>query len=227
MQNFDEPEYNKIGALPEEFLTEYARKDDATSDEDFFKKMFAKKMPKTSAEEINEICEEILNSNADLEKFLNEAKNTSGYENATQDWFCEKIKHSIDEGDYDFIQRLRVENEILDAVNQGSVQLSKDFQKLDLQKRGDNDGSSYAGAIISEENHHEKTISRASGNIRRASLDASVKKSILNQYKRMMHLDFASMNLRADISNVAANLSRNVALTGICGMALTTGLVNS
>lgn len=224
MQSYDESDYKKLSELLEEFLEEYSKKDDAMSDEEFLRKMFEKNLPGTSADKIDKICKEILNNDKSLEKFLNEARTSPGYENATQNWFCEKINRSLDDSDYDFVQRLCSANEILDIFNQSSIQLSKDLQKLDFQRKGGDTGESSTGAVTTKGSHAEKTNTPTSANVRRASLDASVKKSILNQYKRVMNLDFASMNLRTDISNIATNLSRNAALTGICGMALTTGL---
>ena len=69
----------------------------------------------------------------------------------------------------------------------------------------------------------EKKVT-SSTNVHRAAFDTGVKKSIMTQYKKMMQLDFANIGFRADVSTVAASLSRNAALTGICGMALTTML---
>ena len=87
----------------------------------------------------------------------------------------------------------------------------------------DDNTSPYDEQIISREIYAEKK-SAPTTNIHQAAFDTGVKKSIMTQYKKMMQLDFANIGFRADVSTVAASLSRNAALTGICGMALTTML---
>lgn len=224
MQNFDERSYKKIGEFFEKFFDKYAAKDDSVTDEEFLRQMFTQNLPKVSEKKIDEMCQEIFDSNREMKNFLEEAKNSPGYENATQNWFCEKIKESLNGGDYDLIERLCIENEILDVVNQNSIQISNDFNQIDIVHSDKND-SPFAREILSKENHFEKkTTTSAAANVHQAAFDTGVKKSIMTQYKKMMQLDFTSMNIRADVSTVAASLSRNAALTGICGMALTTGL---
>lgn len=223
MQSLDEHEYIKISELLEEFLNEYAKKDVAVTDEDFLKNMFAKKFPKTPANKIDSMCDEVLSSNRDMKNFLDNAKSSQGYENATQNWFCEKIKLALDGGDYDFVRSLCLENEILDTVNANSIQLSKDFQNMDFANFGRRDNPT-ADGLIFKGHHAENTSQQTNQSVHRAAIDTGVKRSLMTQYKRMMQLDFSNLSARADMSNVAANLSRNAAMTGICGMALTTGL---
>ena len=224
MQNFDERNCEKIGELLEEIFKEYAAKEDSVTDEEFLRQMFARHLPKFSKEKIDEMCREIFESNRDMKNFLDEAKKSPGYENATQNWFCEKIKDSLDGGDYGLMQRLCIENEILDAINSNSLQISNDFDKIAEASVNKKDLPS-AGETLSKEHHTEKkSASTTAANVHQAAFDTGVKKSIMTQYKKMMQLDFANLNIRTDISTVAASLSRNAALTGICGMSLTVGL---
>lgn len=224
MQNFDERNYKKIGELLENVFKEYAAKENSMTDEEFLRQMFARHLPKISEEKIDEMCQEILESNRNMENFLEEAKKSPAYENATQNWFCEKIKDSLGGGDYALIQRLCMENEILDAINSNSIQISNDFDKFAEASMNKKDSSS-VGEIISQESHTEKkAASTSAANVHQAAFDTGVKKSIMTQYKKMMQLDFANLGVRTDISTVAASLSRNAALTGICGMSLTVGL---
>lgn len=224
MQNFDERNCEKIGELLEEIFKEYAAKEDSVTDEEFLRQMFARHLPKFSEEKIDEMCREIFESNRDMKNFLDEAKKSPGYENATQNWFCEKIKDSLDGGDYGLMQRLCIENEILDAINSKSLQISNDFDKIAEASVNKKDLPS-AGETLSKEHHTEKkAASTTATNVHQAAFDTGVKKSIMTQYKKMMQLDFANLNIRTDISTVAASLSRNAALTGICGMSLTVGL---
>ena len=224
MQDFDEQSYRKIGEFFEEFFNEYIAKDDSVTDEQFLRQMLASRLPKVSEKKINEMCREIFESNRDMKNFLDEAKKSPSYENATQNWFCEKIKKSLDDGDYGLFERLCIENEILDAVNQNSIQISNDFNQIDMIHSDKKDSPS-AGENLSKENQTEKTAtSTTAANVHQVAFDTGVKRSVMTQYRKMMQLDFASANLRMDASTVAANLSKNAALTGICGMALTTGL---
>lgn len=224
MQNFDERNYKKIGELLEEIFKEYAAKEDSVTDKEFLRQMFARHLPKNSEEKIDEMCREIFESNRDMKNFLDEAQKSPGYENATQNWFCEKIKDSLNGGDYSLIQRLCIENEILDAINSKSLQISNDFDKIAEASVNKKDLPS-AGETLSKEHHTEKkAVSTTAANVHQAAFDTGVKKSIMTQYKKMMQLDFANLNIRTDISTVAASLSRNAALTGICGMSLTVGL---
>ena len=130
MQDFNERNYKKIGEFFEEFFNEYAVKDDSLSDEEFLKKTFARNLPKLSKDKIEIMCREIFESNHDMKIFLDEARKSPAYENATQNWFCEKIKQSLDKGDYDFVRMLFIENEILNMINQSSIQISNDFQNI-------------------------------------------------------------------------------------------------
>ena len=221
MQDFNERNYKKIGEFFEEFFNEYAVKDDSLSDEEFLKKTFARNLPKLSKDKIEIMCREIFESNHDMKIFLDEARKSPAYENATQNWFCEKIKQSLDKGDYDFVRMLFIENEILNMINQSSIQISNDFQNINSVHFPDKSPSE--GEFLFRESQAEKKVT-SSTNVHRAAFDTGVKKSIMTQYKKMMQLDFANIGFRADVSTVAASLSRNAALTGICGMALTTML---
>ena|GEM_PF-6070811 len=222
MQDFDERNYEKICELLEDVFKEYAAKENSVTDEEFLRQMLANRLPNFSAEKIDEMCQEILQSNRDMKNFLDEAKKSPSYENATQNWFCEKIKELLDKGDYSLIQRLCIENEILNAVNINVFKMSNDFQKMRAIHSDDNT-SPYDEQIISREIYAEKK-SAPTTNIHQAAFDTGVKKSIMTQYKKMMQLDFTNIGARVDASTVAANLSRNAALTGICGITLTMGL---
>ena len=161
MQNFDERNYKKIGELLENVFKEYAAKENSMTDEEFLRQMFARHLPKISEEKIDEMCQEILESNRNMENFLEEAKKSPAYENATQNWFCEKIKDSLGGGDYALIQRLCMENEILDAINSNSIQISNDFDKF-AEASMNKKGSSSVGEIISQESHTEKKAASTS-----------------------------------------------------------------
>ena len=219
MQNFDESNYKKIGELFEEIFNEYATKESSVTDEEFLRQMFSRYLPNASGEKIDEMCREILDNNLSMKNFLDEAKKSPSYENATQNWFYEKIKDSLEGGDYEFIQRLCLENEILNKINGRSFQISNVFNEVGKFSSNKKDSSS-----AQESSNEKKIASSTTSSVHQAAFDTGVKKSIMTQYKKMMQLDFASLNIRADVSTVAANLSRNAALTGICGMALTTGL---
>ena len=222
MQSFDELEYKKIGELLEDFLVNYAEKDRATTDKEFLKAMFADNLPEMSEKKIDAMCQEILESNKVMKDFLKEIKTSPGYENSTQDWFCERIKNSVVSGDYELIQRLCLQNEILDMINSNAIHLSNDFQKSLLIHSHNEKDFSPAEEISFKHGHAEKKTTPA--NVHQAAFDTGVKKSLMTQYKRIMQLDFSAITVRTDISTVAASLSRNAALTGVCGMALTTGL---
>ncbi len=222
MQNADESDYKKIGELLEDFFIKYAEKDLSVTDEEFLKEMFADKFPKMSEKKIDAMCREIFDSNKYMEDFLQEIKTSPGYENVTQDWFREKIKSSMNNGDYELIQRFCLQNEILDMINHSVIQFSNGFQNIGLIQPHDKNDFSSTTENIFKQGHAEKKITPA--NVHQAAFDTGVKKSIMTQYKRIMQLDFSAITVRTDISTVAANLSRNAALTGVCGMALTTGL---
>ena len=222
MQNFDENNYKKIGELFDEIFNEYATKESSVTDEEFLRQMFARCLPKASEEKIDEMCREILDNNRSMKNFLDEAKKSPSYENATQNWFYEKIKDSLEGGDYEFIKRLCIENEILNRINSSSLQISNAFNEVGKFSSDKKDSS--AGQILYESSNEKKAASSTTASVHQAAFDTGVKKSIMTQYKKMMQLDFASLNIRADVSTVAASLSRNAALTGICGMALTAGL---
>ena len=223
VQNFDDDSYEKIGELLTDFFSEYAAKADTVSDEEFLRHALAGRLPTLSAEKIDGICREILDCNRAIKNFLDTAQAEPGYENATQNWFCEKIKQSLDTGDadYDFVQRLFQQNEILDAINHGALKISSDFQKLASTHGDKDDAGSMDAATVG---YSEKKSVTSSPNAHHVAFNTGVKKSIMTQYKHMMQLDFANLNLRADLSTVATSLSRNAAMTGIGGMALTSGL---
>ena len=169
MQDFNERNYEKIGELLEEVFKEYAAKENSVSDEEFLRQMLANCLPKFSVEEIDKTCKEIFESNRDMKDFLDKAKISPGYENATQNWFHEKIKDSLDKEDYSFMQRLCIENEILSAVNRNILQISNDFQKLGTT-HSDDKISPYDEQIISRESHAgKKSISTT--NIHKAAFD--------------------------------------------------------
>ena len=231
MKKFDDSgiefETEKIDDLLHEFLTEYAAKDDSMTDEDFLKKMFKNLLPNFSDKKINSMCKEIIAANDQMNDFLKESATEPGYSNATQNWFHEKIKTSIDDGDENFLNNIYMENEVLNTVNNQAAKMSGDFHKIGhIHNPGNTGGTSPDSRISGQIVKAEKTESspKASANVHRAAIDAGVKRSLMTQYKKMMQLDFANLNFRADISNVAANLSRNAAMTGICGMMLTSGL---
>ena len=224
MQNFDERTYNKMSKFFKEFFDEYAAKPDSMTDEDFLRQMLARRLPKVSEDKIDDMCQEILDSNRDMKNFLDEAKKSLAYENATQNWFCEKIKDTLDAGDYALIQRLCIQSEILDAINISSLQISNDLHMIDEGHYHDKTNLPPADGMLSKEPSTEKKAALTTTNVHQAAFDTGVKRSILTQYKKMMHLDFANLSIKTDVSSIATNLSRNAALTGICGMALTTGL---
>ena len=224
MKNLDEPNYKELSELLEDFFSEYAKKDGSMTDAEFLKKMFSDRLPKASKENIDGMCQEILTSNRNMKTFLDEAKTSPGYENATQNWFCEKIKLAMDDGDYDFIRELCIQNEILDTINNSSIQLSKDFQNADFAHHFGKKDDIFDGGMLFKEHHAEHAEPQTKQNVHRAAIDTGVKRSLMTQYKKMMQLDFSNLTVRSDMTNVAANLSRNAAMTGICGMALTTGL---
>lgn len=224
MKNLDEPNYKELSELLEDFFAEYAKKDGSMTDAEFLKKMFSDRLPKASEENIDGMCQEILTSNRNMKTFLDEAKTSPGYENATQNWFCEKIKLAMDDGDYDFIRELCIQNEILDTINNSSIQLSKDFQNADFAHHFGKKDDIFDGGMLFKEHHAEHAEPQTKQNVHRAAIDTGVKRSLMTQYKKMMQLDFSNLTVRSDMTNVAANLSRNAAMTGICGMALTTGL---
>ncbi len=224
MQSDEELEYKKVGEFLEDIFRQYVEKDSSVTDEEFLKKMFADKLPKMPEKKIDAMCQEIFDTNRDIENFLESVKNSPGYDNATQNWFCEKIKSSINTGDYEFIQMLCLQNEILDMINHNAVQFSNDFKKIGLVQSPDGKDFLSSEEILFKKNSSEKNITPASTNIHKVAFDTGIKKSLMTQYKRIMNLDFSTISVRADISTVATNLSRNAAMTGVCGMALTTGI---
>ncbi|MBR4903335.1 MAG: hypothetical protein IKZ53_01560 [Selenomonadaceae bacterium] len=224
MQSFEEKDYEQVGKLIEDFLLKYAEKDSSMSDEEFLRNILADELPKMSKKKIAEMCREIFDSNKNIKDFLENAGKSAGYENATENWFCEKIKSSILNGDYDFIQRLCLQNEILNKVNHSSIQISEGFHGINFVPSPNEEIPFSAEEIIYPKSTLGKKSAPLNTNVHQAAIDAGVKKSIMTQYKRIMNLDFANLNVRADVSSIAANLSRNAALTGVCGMALTTGL---
>ena len=222
MQSFDELDYKKFGELLEDFLIKYAEKDSSITDKEFLKKMFADNFPKMPEKKIDSMCQKVLESNIAMENFLQEIKTSPGYENATQEWFREKIKNTIAGSDYELIQRVCLQNEILYTINRNAIQLSNDFQNIEFGQPHDKKDFLPTEENFSKQGHVERKITPA--NVHQAAFDTGVKKSLMTQYKRIMQLDFSGITVRTDISTVAANLSRNAALTGVCGMALTTGL---
>ena len=223
-ENFKVDEFEK---LVNEFLLSYISRDTSKTDEEWLKEIFSEYFPDESEEKIDQFCHEVKDSVELMQNFLAETANSRTFNLKSQHWFYEKIKRSIAEGDEDLFLKFCHQNEILDKINIWSLETSQNFHSIK------NDHHHFPNDDDEKDKSEEKSStiiasspsSGAGSSLRKDALNSGVKKSIMTQYQKIMQVDMAQINFRMnDMTNIAMNLSRNAALTGICGMMLTSGL---
>lgn len=213
--------------LVNKFLLSYISRDISKTDEEWLKEIFTECFPNLPKEKIDEFCHEVKVSVDSMQNFLTESAKSQNFNLRSQHWFYEKIKRSMLTGDEDLFLKLCHQNAILDKINHWSLETAQDFYSIK--------NNHHPGSEDDEEDNSVKkssanvanisTPAPSSANVSKDALNSGVKKSIMTQYQRMMQVDMAQINFRMnDMTNIAMNLSRNAALTGICGMMLTSGL---
>lgn len=223
-ENFKVDEFEK---LVNEFLLSYISRDASQTDEEWLKEIFTECFPNLPKEKIDEFCHEVQVSVDSMQNFLAESAKSQTFNLRSQHWFYEKIKRKMVESDENLFLKLCYQNAILDKFNHWSLEMSNNFHLIKKNHRSgsddDKEDNSIKKSSVGVENISTSTPSSA--NVSKDALNAGVKKSIMTQYQRMMQVDMAQINFRMnDMTNIAMNLSRNAALTGICGMMLTSGL---
>ena len=218
---------DELEKLVNKFLLSYISRDASQTDEEWLKEIFTECFPNLPKEKIDEFCHEVQVSVDSMQNFLAESAKSQTFNLRSQHWFYEKIKRKMAESDENLFLKLCYQNAILDKINHLSLEMSNDFNliKNNRHSGSDDDEENKSVEKFSASVDNISSSSPSSANIRKDALNAGVKKSIMTQYQRMLQVDMAQINFRInDMSNIAMSLSRNAALTGICGMMLTSGL---
>lgn len=218
---------DELEELVNKFLLSYISRDVSQTDEEWLKKIFTECFPNSPKEKIDELCHEVQVSVDSMKNFLVESAKSQTFNLRSQHWFYEKIKRTMAEGDENLLLKLCHQNAILDKINHWSLEMSNDFHSIKNNHHPGNEDDEEDNSVKKSSASVEKISTSAPtvSNISKDALNSGVKKSIMTQYQRMMQVDMAQINFRMnDVTNIAMNLSRNAALTGICGMMLTSGL---
>ena len=229
----EEIAFEELEELVNKILLSYIMRPPKQSEDEWLMKTFSENLPKESAARITEICAEVKENFELMNKFLAEARSSRNYELESQNWFYEKIKSSVNTGDFEMFKNFHRQNAILDNINKWSLEAGREFRGISLQTTKDDDEADLNNATESQKKsstensavqNSSKVVAPASS-IRKDAINSGIKKSIMTQYQRIMRADMAQINFRtSDVTNIAMSLSRNAALTGICGMMLTSGL---
>lgn len=223
MLNVDELE-----ELVNKFLLSYISRDVSKTDSDWLREIFSECFPNESAEKINELCLEVQESVDLMKNLLAEMEQSRNFNLRSQHWSYEKIKRLLSTGDEQLFIKLCHQNAILEKINCWSLELSQDIQAMKIKGNNDSSDDVDADNLIEKSSISTENISNSmpsASSVSKDALNAGVKKSIMTQYQRIMQVDMAQINFRMnDMTHIAMNLSRNAALTGICGMLLTSGL---
>lgn len=220
----EEVHFEELDELINKILISYVVRDPSQSDDEWLMQTFSKNLPEESATRVIELCTEVKESFAQMNNFLLEARSSPKYEFKSQNWFYDKIKSSIKSGDFELFKKFHHQNAILDNVNKWSLEIGREFRDMAIHNSKDDEEENLNEDIDIHKKLSSSFIAPA-GSIRKDAINSGIKKSVMTQYQKIMHLDMAHINFRTnDVANIAMSLSKNAALTGVCGMMLTSSL---
>ena len=220
----EEVHFEELDELINKILISYIVRNPSQSDDEWLMQTFSENLPEESAARVIELCTEVKENFALMNNFLLEARSSPKYEFKSQNWFYDKIKSSIKDGDIELFKNFHQQNAILDNVNKWSLEIGREFRDMVIHTSKDDEEANLNNEIGIQRKLSTSFIAPA-GSIRKDAINSGIKKSVMTQYQKIMQLDMAHINFRtSDVTNIAMSLSKNAALTGVCGMMLTSSL---
>ena len=220
----EEVHFEELDELINKILVSYVVRSPSQSDDEWLMQTFSENLPEESAARVIELCTEVKENSALMNNFLSEARSSPKYEFKSQNWFYDKIKSSIKGGDFELFKNFHHQNAILDNVNRWSLEIGREFRDTAIHNSKDGEETNLNEEIGIHKKFSSSFIAPAVS-IRKDAINSGIKKSVMTQYQKIMQLDMAHINFRTnDVTNIAMSLSKNAALTGVCGMMLTSSL---
>lgn len=202
----------------QEFLLSYLSRDEKISEKQWLAEKLSEFMPKTSAKEIEKFTEKILDGVKQTNGFIIDAQTSAALSYNPETWFYKKLMENFSDGN--FFDLICEKDQMLSDINQWLISSGRQFQNLE-----NDDFLTNSSSKITEEKE-ASTIQTPQRNsiVTKDSLRQNLVKSMLVQYQKTMRTDLGHITAGRDFNDVAFNLSRNAALNGVGGIALTTGL---
>ena len=208
----------------QEFLLSYLSRDEKISDEQWLQDELSKFLPKNSSKEIEEIAKKILDGVKEVDGFISDVQNSADESCNPETWFYKKLMEQLQGGN--FHDSLQEKDLMLRDINRWLMKESQAAANFRNFNSGD-----YLQTLDSKSNFAEKKeaaiIATPQKNVfvTKDVLRQNLVKSMLTQYQKTLRTDLGNMNFASrDFNDIAFNLSKNAALNGVGGIALTTGM---
>ena len=220
----EEVHFEELDELINKILISYIVRSPSQSEDEWLMQTFSENLPEESMTRVIELCTEVKENFALMNNFLSEARSSPKYELKSQNRFYDKIKSSIKDGDFELFKNFHHRNAILDNINKWSLEIGREFREMAVHNSKDDEDANLNAEIGIQKKWSSSFIAPAAS-IRKDAINSGIKKSVMTQYQKILHLDMAHINFRtSDVTNIAMSLSKNAALTGVCGMMLTSSL---
>ena len=218
MKEFTRRKKLSADEILQEFLLSYINRDEKISEKQWLQEKLSEFMPKTSAKEIEEVSEKILDGVKETNGFVIDAQSSAALSCNPETWFYKKLMERF--SDENFLDSIYEKDRMLSDINKWIISSGGHFQNLERDDFLQNSQSKFA------EQKEASTISTPQKNfiVTKDSLRQNLVKSMLAQYQKTMRTDLGHITAGRDFNDIAFNLSRNAALNGVGGIALTTGL---
>ena len=100
----EEVHFEELDELINKILISYIVRSPSQSEDEWLMQTFSENLPEESMTRVIELCTEVKENFALMNNFLSEARSSPKYEFKSQNWFYDKIKSSIKDGDFEIFK---------------------------------------------------------------------------------------------------------------------------
>lgn len=219
-------DYAGFEMLMMSFMESYTRKREDVTDAEWLREMLALHLPHLTPDGVTRVVDEIVAMASTLGDLLEDARNSSdSYGWSAETWLYHRImSQSPDDDDDDFKRELIAGSQGLYSANRWLLETAGYLNELHRDEGEDSGAygvfSRRKRAAAEDKTKQPVEEEKSRRFIGSMEMGTSFKKSLMTQYQRTMRIDLMSI----DTTEVAHNITRNAALSGVGGVAISAGI---